>query len=207
MIIHNLANTQEDPFLHIFNSIKKIDPKRIILAGGETPLPLYAKYFHQLNSDCVISDERITDDISRLNQKKLSKHINKLKILDLPKYKFLSKDQIVAIQDSLINFRGSELCILGMGLDGHYASIFPHMDISYTCNKGMFIYCSNQITGESRFSLTPSFLEQSQNIFFILKGNEKVEQLLTFLSNHDENIPIVRFFKHNLAKISLFLIN
>ena len=197
----------EDPFKFIFEKINSINPKNIILAGGETPIPLYANYFKSIASKCVISDERITAKKESKNQENIMKYIPKLEYINFPNVDDITDINKTQLQESYIKYEGADLCILGMGLDGHYASIFPHMDINYTCNKGMFIYCTNQITGENRFSLTPSFLEQSQNIFFILKGNEKIEQLLTFLSSHDESVPIVSFFKYNLAKITLFLIN
>lgn len=196
----------EDPFKFILEKINSIKPKNIILAGGETPIPLYAKYFKNIASKCVISDERITTKKERKNQENIMKYIPQFEYIDFPNADDITDVDKTNLQESYIKYRGADLCILGMGLDGHFASIFPRMDITYKCDKNIFFYCKNNSNNEIRVSLTQEFIEQAKNMFLLIKGNEKLEMLIKYLASGKKNIPIVDLLSKNLAKVTIFLI-
>tara|TARA_B100000029_G_scaffold516742_1_gene633550 strand:- start:18671 stop:19327 length:657 start_codon:yes stop_codon:yes gene_type:complete len=98
----------------------------IILSGGKTPAPIY----QTLNSSSdinkkarfVLSDERrvpITDPLSNEGMvRSYLKNINENNILSL---------HDLSISDELESIDQYQLAIIGLGLDGHTASIFPLM--------------------------------------------------------------------------------
>lgn len=69
-----------------------------------------------------------------------------------------------------------DLTVLGMGDDGHTASIFPH-EISLwhcpdTCTLG-----HHPISGQTRVSLTGKVINHSKEIVFLVTGSNKAEKL------------------------------
>lgn len=74
------------------------------------------------------------------------------------------------------NFPEFDLIILGMGDDGHTASIFPHqMDLLNS--KAMCAKAIHPQSGQIRLSLTGSLINCAHNIAFLITGANKAEKL------------------------------
>ena len=90
------------------------------------------------------------------------------------------------------------LTILGVGLDGHIASIFPYFD-EHTLQKNLYWqYCSS--VGDPhvpRYSITESALLQSKEIILSVRGEEKYQMLIQSMKVEDWNMPVVRLLKRH----------
>jgi 6-phosphogluconolactonase len=69
---------------------------------------------------------------------------------------------------------GFDLVMLGLGDDGHTASIFPGNSSIINSTK-LFEVAENPYTSQIRISATFKLINQSSNIAFIVTGNSKAE--------------------------------
>lgn len=104
-----------------------------------------------------------------------------------------------------------DVLLLGMGDDGHTASIFPCADqqslISILDNKNPLRAMAIQPTKApyERMSLTASYLLKSHCRYLLLKGDEKLHTYHEALSNGDVmTMPIRLFMNHTSGKMEVF---
>lgn len=73
-----------------------------------------------------------------------------------------------------------DLVILGMGEDGHTASIFPHEIELWNSNHNCVV-ASHPDTGQKRVSITGKIINNARNVVFLVTGEgkaEKVDQII-----------------------------
>ncbi len=78
-----------------------------------------------------------------------------------------------------------DLTLLGMGDDGHIASIFPH-EIGLWKSPEICAIGHHPLTGQPRITLTGKSINSSRLIIFLITGKakaEKVEQIISFDRN------------------------
>ncbi len=95
-------------------------------------------------------------------------------------YGQLLKEQLPEIN----NIPQFDLVILGMGDDGHTASIFPHEIELWNSNN----YCevaTHPDSGQKRVSLTGSIINNAQTVAFLVTGASKLEKVKTILNKED----------------------
>jgi len=68
-----------------------------------------------------------------------------------------------------------DVAILGIGPDGHFASIFPQTLSSFSANKFAEINTTSAFSISERLTMTPSFLLSAKNIIILLRGSGKKE--------------------------------
>lgn len=89
---------------------------------------------------------------------------------------------------------GLDLVLLGMGADGHTASIFPHTRaVSETEHRVIGYFAENSSTGASwRITLTAPFINAAREILVLVAGADKAQRLAEVLEGPDEpdRLPI-----------------
>jgi 6-phosphogluconolactonase len=75
--------------------------------------------------------------------------------------------------------------LLGLGEDGHIASIFPNQ--SYDDSRQAISVANAPKMPKNRISLTPSRLSNTENIMFLVVGQNKAEAIRKWKSKG--NIP------------------
>lgn len=84
---------------------------------------------------------------------------------------------------------GPDLSIMGIGKDGHTASLFPKQSEYFT--ERLVINAGKGPDGHFRVSMTPKFINRSNNILFVIFGTEKeiIAKKLISGSWDPENCP------------------
>ena len=197
---------------HINNS-KKIN---LILAGGTSPLKFYDQLFKQKidwkKVNLFLKDERLVSIFSKYSNYKninsiLKKNnlFNKLKPLNKNS---TQKKNIKLITNSLKKHK--TICFLGLGYDGHFASIFNNSKkykelINLKKKPSILITDKVGKPFVKRATMNLSMLNYSSRFYLILNNKSKVNLFKEILNS--KNIEIYSILNLiNLAKnrISIF---
>ncbi len=176
----------------------------VALCGGSTPYQLY-KLLSKSKIDwssvhIFLGDERFVppDDpasnYGMINKVLLSKIPIPQKNIHPPpfipfrpeesaqRYERIIKDFFKLKDGELPSF---DLMLLGIGEDGHTASLFPNTAILEE-KKALVGVCDE--VEPTRLSLTFPVLNNSENIYFLVSGANKKEAASRILSNSEENV-------------------
>ncbi len=182
---------------------------RVAVAGGNTPKLLYTE-LAKLNLDWsniefYQVDERFIDPSSdKSNQKMILKTVDEAIDKGLDLYPIVIKDTIEETVNayntevSLLDAPIFDLIILGAGLDGHIASLFPNGNYLNGETDNVIITSTNNYDVKERISLSLNTILNSKNIFVYITGEEKysiIEE--SFYGNkRASDFPIKFLFAH-----------
>jgi len=164
----------------------------LVLAGGETPLPLYRKLldlqFPWNKTDFFWSDERcvnISDSRSNYGNA-MNVFLGKVQVpqdnIHRIKTELPPEKAAISYAEELNRFKSSkgrtklfDLVLLGMGEDGHTASLFPG---SEALNETEKLATTVEPEGlEPRVTLTYPAIADSEAVLFMIKGKKKKDLL------------------------------
>lgn len=80
-----------------------------------------------------------------------------------------------------------DILMLGMGDDGHTASIFPH-EISLWDSHENCVTATHPTSGQQRVSLTGKVINASKHIFFLVTGENKADKVKEIIKQPDEAV-------------------
>ncbi len=86
-----------------------------------------------------------------------------------------------------------DLVLLGMGEDGHTASLFPGAEPWDTTDHAYALAATQPESGQARVSLSLSCLKAARKIIFIVKGDSKAEAIQRVLEKKPTNLPAAHF--------------
>ena len=189
-IIHqNNENFLIKKFIRLFKAKIRNKGKRrfsFVLTGGRSPIKLYKHLAKSKNItwkkiDFFIGDERYVDETSKNSNIKMCKKylLNKIKILNNQIYKISINKK--SVKKSIINYDQKikkyflnkkvvfDLILLGLGDDGHIASLFKK-NIKNISNRNVNLVRRKDFL---RITLTLKCLNNSKSIFLWAPGKEK----------------------------------
>ena len=178
----------------------------LVLPGGQTPR-IYLPQLRQQNLPwqriyLTLSDERwVAATDSRSNEKLL--HEQFLRKIQFPphfiplKTAHLQPDEAIDTIDTRLATMPLpfDLTLLGMGEDGHIASLFPgmmlNMDDTHLCQVA-----TPPVAPSLRISLSFRVLAESRQILFVILGKNKRQLLDHLITSTDTTIPFVKLLRH-----------
>jgi 6-phosphogluconolactonase len=190
------------------DAIEKNNNFTVALSGGKTPLPLYielAQFETKIpwdHSHLFMVDERFVpydhDDsnfgmikknlIEKLKRAKIKSHpipIEKTAILSAEKY---NKNLVKIFNLKKGTLPKFDLIILGIGEDGHTASLFPG-NPALNIKNHLSIAISHQKIKYKRITLSLPVLNSAKNIIFLVQGKKKANTVHKILKKNDRNLP------------------
>ncbi len=200
--------------------IKNKGKATLLVSGGSTPKKLYEilsnKEIDWNNVSIGLIDERfVATDTDESNEFLIKNTLLKNKAADA---KFIGlvfnlddyKENLNITISKNKPFCKSITCsILGMGLDGHTASLFPNLKEVYT-DDGIYgdkMIINTKATSEpsKRISYTKAKILSSKHLFLYFNGNEKLDVFNSAKENKNASIkPISAFIHQNINTLNVF---
>ncbi len=204
--LQELSRAAAEMFLKIGGeAIEKRGQFTVALAGGSTPKSLYNllttdKFRSQIDWKNVFfffGDERnVPPDDKDSNFRMANETL--FEPLNIEEDKFyrwnveinnpekVAENYVGIIESFFHGFPAFDLILLGMGADGHTASLFPHSAALQETNK---IAIANRVEKleTTRFTFTFPTINNASNVIFLVGGEEKAETLSKVL--HGEFQP------------------
>ncbi|MFL0809735.1 MAG: 6-phosphogluconolactonase [Agarilytica sp.] len=197
----------------------------LLVSGGSTPAPLYQQLSQQAldwkHIDIALVDERwVAPGDKGSNQTFIENTLLKNEAVSA---KFIPMKNSAPTAKAgeakcnkayqMIHFP-FDLCILGMGPDGHTASLFPHAEnLHYALDDNTQSICTHihakqsEVTGEltERMSLSLNAIKSCNNIILLMTGEEKLSVYKQALSNSDFNtMPISALLQDTNSHIAVY---
>ncbi len=185
----------------IINTIKQQNRITVALSGGKTPIPFLEKLSEQ-NLDfnkvtfTLVDDRIISPTNQDSNENLLYTHllINNAKnasFISLYGNDNLNNKERILKANQINNI---DLAILGMGDDGHTASIFPDCDELNNAldlaNPNNFIITHPKTAKYARISMTLKTILKIPNLFLNINGKNKLLILEQAALGDNHNLPI-----------------
>ena len=181
------------------SSIENEGSASLVVSGGSSPIRIYEELS---NIDIswsrvflTLVDDRFVDpDHKDSNQKLLYNHFIKNKTKDI-KFFPLTKNFLTKA-----NFKKPfDITLLGMGEDGHFASLFPDMindEDAFDLNESPKILITTPQGNPylPRITMNLSLIMKSINIVLLIKG--KAKQDIFNKAKKDEDLPIHYLIKN-----------
>jgi len=190
---------------HLKKLQQEKDKITIALSGGSTPIPILKKLSKE-NLDWykfyffIVDERNVPIDSEQSNYGAIQKVF--FNFIPSKNYSIISENNLeksIKTYADLIaqhvqlenNIPAFDLMLLGMGNDGHIASLFPNSKALTVENEFVVQnYISKLDT--NRITLTYPVIENSKNIVMMVKGSEKLKISEELFSNEQTNYPAQR---------------
>lgn len=182
--------------------IEKKGTATILLSGGSTPKNLYQKLGEIVldwsNVHVGLVDERFVPQDSPYSNETLIReslmsgnasnaHVHSM-VID--PFNYVANLQLAITENEV--FRNTDVIILGMGDDGHTASLFPNDEQSDSAAISQELMANTTSPNEpsKRITFCGPILQSGKHIFLMITGTKKLDVLS---KSKEKNYPIQQF--------------
>jgi 6-phosphogluconolactonase len=210
---------------HLAQALNDQGQATLLVSGGSTPAPLYEALsltdLDWANIHIALADERWVDrEHSASNEALICKSLlrNHASRAPFTGMKTAAARAVQGCAETEARYqnlpRPFTLAILGMGSDGHTASLFPHAsglsEALLADSERLTAPISakqSAVTGPNteRLTLTLAGLLQTQRLIILLTGDEKLEVFRTALGEGAvEDMPVRAVLRQNQVPVDLY---
>ena len=195
-------------------TIKTRGRASMALSGGITPIPLFKELsllnIDWMKVDLTLTDERWVDPKNKNSNELLVRtyliknKASKVNFIPLKNASKTAKDGKKNSEEMLKNITlPFDVIVLGMGSDGHTASLFPCSDelpdAMNLNNLNYLISISPKSAPYQRISLTAKMIIDAKNVFLHLNGSNKLHTLENAMElKNSSKTPIYAFLESGL---------
>jgi 6-phosphogluconolactonase len=199
---------------NLYEQIQAKGEANLAVSGGTTPFVIYQELAKQALDFSKINliqvDERYVPETNpESNWQSIAKSFDGVDFRQIVRFEY--SDQI---QNSLARAQSQlppqlGITILGMGIDGHFASLFaggeywdnPNLD------KAIITQAPANYPTRERLSLSPEYIYNSEQIIILIKGEDKYTQLQKQLQNpiRTTNWPLEYLYNHPNISVYAYL--
>jgi 6-phosphogluconolactonase len=190
------------------NALSKNNYFSVALSGGNTPKHFFQKLSEQKDkfnwekTFIFIVDERYVHFEDTDNNYKMIKE-NLLNNINIPEKNIFPINTHLSIEKSVIDYEnrildffkkkkitpGFDLIFLGIGNDGHTASLFPGNIVLN--EKEKLVSCVEvKNINHKRITITLPLINNSKKIIFVATGEKKTQVIREIIENKNKNYPV-----------------
>lgn len=193
---------------HLNSSINEFGSASIVTCGGSSPINIFKELSLRDDIDwsnvnlTLLDDRKVSIDHPDSNEKLLIDHFAKnsaqnINIVSLCN----SPNEVLDIK------RPFDIMLIGLGGDGHFASLFPELVDNKECfdvdaNPEILFLGEMGDPKHERVSMNLSLILQSKKIILISSSDQKnkiIEQAFT-----DKALPLYYLLNQNIAEIDIY---
>lgn len=205
-----LAEVFADRFAHLINEMKDQERINVLLSGGNTPKQLFqnlSKYYNNRipweKVHLYWGDERCVPNNHKESNYNMTKK-NLIYFVDIPNenvHRIIgeNKPELEAVRYSAeirnnvplkANWPVFDIVLLGIGTDGHTASIFPN-NIKIINSDSVCKAVRHPNTGQQRITVTGKVINNAKYVIFLVSGSNKAVILDKIINKKQgyENYP------------------
>lgn len=190
----------------------------LVVSGGSTPKALFQKLsqvdFEWEKVRVTLVDERWVDASSDLSNEKLVRDNLLINYAKSARFYHLktdgkyAKDSVAALSVTLEKLSHElDVVILGMGLDGHTASFFPHSnELDFALSTDDLVCATTaDVDPKERITLTRSYLLGTRNLILHIEGEKKKDVFLQAARSDDvRSMPIISMMQQELPLLEVY---
>ncbi len=177
---------------------------KFVLAGGKTPEKLYrllAKQDTDWSKWFIYHGDERCLPVTHPDRNSVMAAKAFLNSVSIPKHQIFDIPTELGIEESVAMYRSIveaaipfDLVLLGMGEDGHTASLFP--DHIHDKNALVHSIYNSPKPPAERVTLSAKALSNSQNVFFLIEGSNKREMLKKWRTGGDLPVSKINALKN-----------
>lgn len=200
---------------NLYEQIQAKSEANLAVSGGTTPFVIYQELSKQALDFSKINliqvDERyVPESNPESNWQNVYKSFEGVDFRQIIRFEYLDQIQNILSQTESKLPPKLGLTILGMGMDGHFASLFAGGEYWDNPNsvKAIITKAPANYTTRDRLSLSPKYIYNSEQIIILIKGQDKYKQLQNNLQNPIgvKNWPLEYLYNHPNISVYAYLI-
>ena len=190
---------------YLMHKLEDTDVFHVALSGGSTPKLLFAYLAeHYADSDawsrlhvywgderCVAPDDeesnfRMTRELLLAKVDIPEQNIHRVRGEDTPSDEAVRYAEELAVSMPMsLELPVFDMVILGMGDDGHTASIFPH-EIELLTSSKICEVATHPTSGQKRITLTGQVINHAKEVIFLVTGSGKMDRISEIFNNEGD---------------------
>ena len=194
----NLDRSAEELADTVVSHLREAISPSLVLPGGSSPVALIRalgqKGLSWSDITITTTDERCVPENHEHN------NLGQVKrLLEGAEARFVSLQDENTVFDSTFT-----VTVMGMGEDGHFASLFP--DDDWEAKTGDIISAKAPVEPKDRLSLTLDRLLQTEHLYLLVNSRTKLELCEAVMNGEKSNLPIAKLFQRSQDKLQIYVL-